>query len=227
MQRYFDLIARGMLIEADVKFSIRTLYDFFVFSTLWEHELKDAFKLRKGMTFLDVGAHIGRYTVRAATMVGNEGKVIAVEPNKDNFEVLVRNIGINRLQNCIPLNVAAYHADGEVSLFHGPSSAEHTTKEDFGKGSTRVRARALDGVLNEIGIEKIDVVKLDVEGAELEVLKGLEITLMKENPVLIIEVLKKDEDAVKDFLNSLEYKQEILNVSGRGRQMHYRFRKEE
>jgi FkbM family methyltransferase len=226
MQRYFDLIVQGMIIEADVKFSIGALYDFFVFSPSWEEELGDVFKLKKGMNFLDVGAHIGKYAVRVANMVGNEGNVVAVEPNKDNFEVLVRNIELNQLQNCIPLNLAAYHTNRDVSLFLGPSSAEHTIKEDLGKGSYKVKARALDDVLKEIGIEKVDLVKLDVEGAELEVLKGLERTLEKGNPVLVVEILKKDEHKVIDYLHNLAYREKLLNVSGRGHQMHYCFRKE-
>lgn len=70
----------------------------------------------------------------------------------------------------------------EISLFTGPNSAQHSIKEDFGEGSFKTRARALDNVLKEKGIEGIDLIKIDVEDAEFEVLKGLENTLKKQKP---------------------------------------------
>lgn len=113
MKRYFDLPVKGMLLETDVKFFINTLHDFFVFSSLWEEELKDVFCFKEGMNFLDVGTHIGKYAVRAAMQVGRQGKVVAIEPNRDNFICLVRNLKANGLTNCLALNVAAYHTDGD------------------------------------------------------------------------------------------------------------------
>jgi FkbM family methyltransferase len=217
----------GVVLETDVRFSIRTLRDFYVVSFLWEKGLDHAFKFKKGMTFLDVGAHVGKYTLRAAVSVGNEGKVIAVEPDKDNFDVLVRNIALNGLSNCVPLNLAAYSSDGEVLLFKGADSAVHSIKEDFGEGSYKVKARALDNVLEEIGVKRLDLVKIDVEGAELEVLEGMEKTLKKQNPTLIIEILRRDEDKVLDYLSHLAYKATLLrcNPSYRGGLSHYRFDK--
>jgi len=83
IKKVIDLFVNGMLIETNVKFFIRTLNDFFIFSSLWEKELQNAFKFKKGMNFLDVGAHIGKYTLRASLKIGEEGKVIAVEPDKE------------------------------------------------------------------------------------------------------------------------------------------------
>lgn len=229
LKEHFDSILEGALIETDIKFSIRTLHDFFVISSLWEEQLTRVFKLGKGMTFLDVGAHIGRYTLRAGMMVGKEGKIIAVEPNRDNFDVLVRNIALNRLTNCIPLNLAAYSSDTELDLFHGPSSAEHSIKEDFGKGSQKVKSRALDNVLEEIGVKKVDMVKIDVEGAELEVLRGMEKTLTRDGPALIIEVVAKDEGEIIEYLNHLGYKEKLLHFYPNYREglAHYLFKKSE
>lgn len=213
MRRYFDLMVEGTVIETDLKFSIRTLHDFSIMSPLWEKNLKAAFVLKEGMIFLDVGAHAGAYTLRAAKMVSKEGRVIAVEPNKENFEILLRNIGLNELGNCIPLNVAAYSANEEVVLFDGPDFAQHSIKEDFGLGSYKVKARTLDSVLEEMGIKKLDLVKIDVEGAELEALEGLEKTLIQDNPTIIIEILKKDQRKVIEYLNHLAYDGVLLDMN--------------
>ena len=224
-RKYLDVIARGKCVETDVRFSIKTLHDFFIFSSLWEKELEDFFEFREGMTFLDVGAHIGKYTLRAAKKIGSKGKVIAIEPDRDSFAFLVRNIKLNKLRNCIPLNVAAYHADCEVSLFMGPYSAQNSIKEDFQKGSYKVKARALDNVLRELRIRGVDFVKIDVEGAELDVLEGLQETLKKQNPVLIIELMKRDSEKTINYLADLGYKRKLLNLYApfRGGLLYYRF----
>ena len=225
----FDFLVRGMVVEADVRFTIGTLLDFRIFSSSWEAELRELFELDKGMNFLDVGAHIGKYAIRAAVMVGDTGAVIAVEPDKRNFELLVKNIALNDLRNCIPLRIAAYSSNGEITLFRGPSCAEHSINEDFGRGSYKVRARALDDVLTEVGIARVDLIKIDVEGAELEVLKGLEETLREESPRVIMEVLKRDEANVVRYLNNLAYREKLVSffLPYRGGLSHYYFRKEE
>lgn len=217
----------GVIVETDIRFCIRTLHDFFIVSPLWEEKLQSVLKFMEGMNFLDIGAHIGKYTLRAAITVGDRGKVIAVEPNRDNFNVLARNIELNGLHNCIPLNIAAYSTDKEAILFRGPNSAQHSLTENFGKGAFKVKARALDTVLAELGIDKIDLVKMDVEGAELEVLRGLERTLKSASPRLVIETVREDEEKIIEYLNHLTYKGTLLNVYPyrRGGLAHYYFRK--
>lgn len=228
MKGYVDLLVNGMLIETDVRFFIRTLNDFFIFSSLWEEELQNAFAFRKGMNFLDVGAHIGKYSLRAALKVGEDGRVIAVEPDIDNFRLLLKNMEINGVTNCIPLNLAAYHIDAEINLFFGVTPAQHSVKEDFGRGSCKIQARALDKVLAERRIEHVDLIKVDVEGAEYEVLKGLESTLINKNPVLVIEIMKRDEARIIEYLGSLGYRPRLLHVflPFRGGLMFYQFKKQ-
>ena len=228
LKRGFDFLVRGMVVDADVRFAIRTLFDFRIFSFSWEPELAELFELEEGMVFLDVGAHIGKYAVRAAVKVGDNGRVIAVEPDRDNFELLVKNIALNGLRNCIPLRIAAYSSEGELNLFRGPSSAEHSTCEDFGKGSYKVRARVLDNVLKEIGVAGVDMIKIDVEGAEIDVLRGLEETLRKGKTRLIMEVMKRDDAGVVGYLNGLDYRERLISFypSYRGGLSHYCFEKE-
>ncbi|MHA1664402.1 MAG: FkbM family methyltransferase [Candidatus Njordarchaeales archaeon] len=70
---------------------------------MWEH-----LKLNKGDVFVDVGAHIGKYTVPVAKIVGENGLVIAVEPHPENYRTLVKNIRLNDLKNVLALNIAAW-----------------------------------------------------------------------------------------------------------------------
>jgi FkbM family methyltransferase len=227
LERYVDLLANGMIFETDVRFIIRTPNDFFIVSSLWEEGLQKTFAFREGMNFLDVGAHIGKYTLRASGEVGKEGKVISIEPNPDNFSLLLKNIELNGLTNCIPLNMAAYNRDAEIDLFFGMTPARGSVVENFGRGQCTVKARTLDSVLAEIGIERVDLIKIDVEGAEYEALKGLENTLKDKDPMLIIEIMKRDEEKVLKYLKSLAYKPTLIHafLPFRGGLMFYQFKK--
>ena len=100
--------------------------------------------------------------------------------------------------------------------------------ENFGRGSCKIQARALDKVLAEKRIEHVDMIKIDVEGAEYEVLKGLESTLINKNPVLVIEIMKRDEARVIEYLGSLGYRGRLLHafLPFRGGLMFYQFKKQ-
>jgi FkbM family methyltransferase len=229
LKKFIDRLANGMIFETDVKFIIRIPNDFFTVSSLWEEELQQTFAFRKGMNFLDVGAHIGKYTLRASGKVGKDGKIISIEPNIDNFRLLLKNIELNGLTNCIPLNIAAYNRDAEIDLFFGMTPARGSVIENFGRGSCKVKARPLDCVLAEIGIESVNLIKIDVEGAEYEVLKGLENTLRDKDPVIIMEIMKRDQEKVIDYLKSLDYRPKLLNtyLPFRGGLMFYQFKKQQ
>lgn len=125
----------------------------------------------------------------------------------------MENIRLNKLQNCFAFNIAAYSKNAELVLFRGEDSAKNSLKEDSGKGYYKVKARALDNVLSEAGIDNVDLIKIDVEGAEYEVLKGLEQTLISGNPKLMVEILRKDKEKVKCYLNSLGFKDKLLHSS--------------
>ena len=72
---------------------------------------------KEGDIVVDVGAHIGRYTLIAANRVGRNGKVVAVEANPDNFEMLNNNVKLNRLTNVTSLNYAAYSHETKIKLY--------------------------------------------------------------------------------------------------------------
>lgn len=164
-------------------------------SWMWNH-----LNLGKGDVFVDVGAHIGKYTVLIAKVVGDEGLVIAVEPHPENYKTLMENVKLNNLKNVIALRMAAWSKEGKLKLFIGDSHSHHSIIRDYGFGSIYVQARTLDKVFEELKVEKIDYIKIDVEGAELEVLKGLVKTFKKHSPTVIVEVWK-DPTKIKKIMN--------------------------
>ncbi len=154
--------------------------------------------LEQGMTFVDVGANLGLYTLHAAGKVGSGGRVIAVEPSGREFERLEANLRLNGLANVTPLRYALSDADGLATLH--VSCEDHEGLNTLGgfvhDGVTlareeRVRARRLDDVLAELGVAKVDAVKIDVEGAEWHVLRGAEGMLSASRPIVMIELLEK------------------------------------
>jgi FkbM family methyltransferase len=131
--------------------------------------------LRPGMTVLDVGAHIGYYSRRLAALVGPTGRVFAFEANPENYAVLTANVRGRRYRAVAPFNVAVSDRDGTARLHVSPGSSNHsllpgyTTAVDLLETPTV----ALDSFLAERGIDAVDFVKIDVEGAEPIVLAGM------------------------------------------------------
>ena len=151
--------------------------------------------LKKGMTFVDVGANIGLFGLFASKLVGKTGQVLAIEPSRREFNRLKHNLQLNRTKNIKALklalgnnnsikklNVAVSPYDGHNSF--GPFGYE-TTKIDH---TEDVVTKTLDKLIQETKIKQIDAIKIDVEGAELSVLKGGLRTLKILKPLLLMEL---------------------------------------
>jgi len=125
--------------------------------------------LRPGMRVIDIGAHVGYHTIRFAKLVGSEGKVFAFEPCPSTFEVLCRNVRRQTLANVVLEQKAVSDASGQVDLFVGRHNLRHSTVP-VGNIWVKVDSVSLDDYLRG---EVIHLVKIDVEGAELKVLRGM------------------------------------------------------
>jgi len=159
--------------------------------------------------FIDVGAHIGKYTILAAK-IAQEGLIIALEPHPANYKLLLKNIRLNELQNVITLNVAAWNKDCIMKLFVGKNSETHSLARKAHENVTEkyfyVKAFKLDNVVKKLGLRRIDWVKIDVEGGEIEVLEGMSDILRKYKPRLIVEVFKYNYRRFAELLKSCHYK---------------------
>lgn len=150
----------------------------------WEPEVTRLIKQRLGPgdTFVDLGANLGWYTLLAADAVGPTGRVVAIEASPKNFLRLKENVSNNRLENVRLVNEAVWSSQGLLSLFQGPPqhSGISTVVPSFAERhrgyekAGQIRARPLPEILNPHEIATLRVLKIDVEGAEGEVLLGLE-----------------------------------------------------
>jgi len=148
--------------------------------------------LKPGATFLDVGANIGVFTALGASVVGREGRVIAVEPIARNVELIERACRGNGFDQVRVIRAAASDREGTLELRIEGSTSNAATPAAAGEvlrgetGSTvRVPAVVLDDALGDL--ERLDLVKIDVEGMEPRALRGLERTIERFQPLLVSE----------------------------------------
>lgn len=148
--------------------------------------------LKPGMTFVDVGANIGYFTALAAKVLGPSGKVIAFEPDPYNFSLLTRNVSQNLFSNVLLKNCALGSAAGQSELFFSDSNfGDHRLCPDGtdARQSTTIRVEPLDSALDGCGISHIDVLKMDVQGYELEVVRGAKKALGSSGNMLVLTEL--------------------------------------
>lgn len=131
-----------------------------------------------GMVVVDIGAHAGFFTLIAARNVGAEGKVFAFEPEPRNYELLAKNIALNSYDNVVAEQKAVTDANGTLELFLSVlDSGSHSIYSSAARGvadSLTVDATTIDTYLETHGSPRVGLVKLDVEGAEISALEGMQ-----------------------------------------------------
>ena len=178
-----------------------------------EHHLVGRFTPKEGDIVIDIGAHIGLYTITSSKQVGNTGKVVAIEADPDNFELLKRNIALNNLTNVLPLNYAVFSTKTRIKLYEQSASAKYNSvilaRAAKTENYVEVNADTLDSILEQNGINQVNWIKIDVEGAEFEVLKGSTKTLSSNDISLLVEIHNIDDphhyDNIVDFLKYHNY----------------------
>ena len=175
--------------------------------------------LKDGMVFVDAGANEGLYSLFASRCVGPSGRVFSFEPSQREFYRLGCNIQLNGLDNVHAVQAGLAEVPGEIRLNVADSS--HAGQNTLGKfiyqvpllRTERVSAQTLDGFAAESGLTRLDILKLDVEGAERRVLEGSRKVLSELRPMILFEAsdsaLKKQGSSlpdVLDFLRSQNYR---------------------
>jgi FkbM family methyltransferase len=130
--------------------------------------------VKPGDVVMDVGANFGLYSLYLSRTVGPKGKVIAFEPDPDNFALLCANLKANGCTNVLPFQYALGERAGDVELFQIEDNRGNLSLADLGQTgrSVTVPMRRADEVLDGLGLRP-DVAKIDVEGAEPLVISGL------------------------------------------------------
>ena len=148
--------------------------------------------MKPDWTVADIGANIGYYALQEASKVK---EVIAIEPSPDNYKNLVHNISLNHYKNIETHQLAIGDHDGEIGFEIAAACNWNKIARD-GKGNINVKLTTLDKFLNG---RKVDFIRMDVEGYELSILKGMDNTLKTYRPAMFIEVHR---DLLKDYGSS-------------------------
>ena len=166
--------------------------------------------VKPGMTVVDIGANIGYYAVMAGMGTGPTGKVIAYEPDPTNMSFLQKNFKRNGINHAVTVQKAVSDRAGTATFYlTGNNKGTHSLVNNRGVAhSLTVETDTLDRSLRELGINKVDILKIDIEGAEPLALLGMTGTLTA-NPDLIIftefypRAIRRLGNEPIDFLNKL------------------------
>jgi FkbM family methyltransferase len=189
-------------------------------SGVWEIYVKRTLTVGPNDVFVDIGAHIGSYTIPVAKKAQ---KVIAFEPNKYTFELLTKNIALNHLTNIEAYNVAVSKKRGVVSFMYENHSAYSRILDGSQSSNTTVIENAKQPYTNNIHLvntidldsvllkeDRVDWIKIDVEGHELDVLEGAMQTIRMHKPKIIIEIWPRNLEKIKTMIHSVGYSMEHI-----------------
>jgi len=184
----------------------------------YEPEITRIFKkiLTRGNKVIDVGANIGWFTLLAARIVGLEGEVMSFEPEPTNFALLAKSVEKNGFTNVMLLNEAVSDIDGKLRLnLHGQGNAgAHSIVRDFGGEGILVQSSKLDTIAERFNLDHVDLVKVDVEGAEPQVISGMRLLIDNEKVSrMIIEWNPKEWSTSQELLSVLSEEFHIWRVN--------------
>lgn len=174
--------------------------------------------LRTGMTALDIGAHHGFYTILASKRVGSDGRVVAFEPSPRERRELQMNLRLNHCSNVTvePYALASYDGSGTLYVVASYDTGCNSLRPpNLHEATTElpVQVTSLDVYLARNQVERVNLVKIDAEGAELEILKGAaSLLLSRPRPVILCEVMDVrtkswgyDSRKILEFVASRDY----------------------
>jgi FkbM family methyltransferase len=144
--------------------------------------------IEPGDVVLDIGTHIGYYTLIFAKLVGQNGKVFAFEPEPTNFQLLERNVRVNGYSNVILEQKAVSNRNEKKKLYLSKeSSGMHTVyKSQYANlDSVKIETISLDNYFRNYG-GKIDFIKMDIEGSEYTALEGMQTVLQRQNDIKLL-----------------------------------------
>ena len=200
----------------DYKLDLSEYVDWYLYYGLSDPSRDKLYNLvQPGDHVIDVGANIGEVALMCSKRAGSNGYVLAIEPCTGNFQNLKKNIDLNEWFHGEHLQIALGDSEGSVSLVEVENHNAGMNRVAFGsltEGIEEVQLRKLDEVVDELGLERVDLIKIDVEGFELHVLRGAAKTIERFRPKLFVEIdpaylaeFGSSVDGVEEFLSSFDY----------------------
>jgi FkbM family methyltransferase len=164
---------------------------------------------KKGEIFFDIGAHIGYFSAIAAHLNEGEGKVFAFEPRPMNAAFFRKHMKVNEFSNVVLYQAAVGDAEGDVMFDSAHGSATGRVTKD---GDLKVKQVSIDRLISEGTLPMPTFIKIDVEGGEIEVLKGLEKVIASSRPKMVVATHNPEcHSFVLGFLEKHSYRYQILN----------------
>lgn len=178
--------------------------------------------LSKGSVFIDVGANIGYFSLLASKAVGKDGYIVAVEPSSRDYSRLVDNVKINNLTNIIAtqcLAISNVSGSAKLAIACEERSALNTLGSEFSfKGIDKVKTEdvkmiSIDELVSDMKLNRVDVLKLDIEGSELKALIGAKNVIEKFRPAIMLGVNENslkacgtDHKEIQQILKKMRYR---------------------
>lgn len=197
-QHIMEIQGSKMIIDLDHRNpALQQTFQAYAMRQIHEETTTALFKkfIKPGDVVLDLGANIGYFSLLSARLTGPTGKVFSFEPEPNNFRYLTENLKLNGYAHAHPFNIAASNESGTISLFVCEyDSGHHTIKNEKGISSYKeggaskeiaIEAVKLDQFLKD-KTDRVDFIKMDVEGAEALALEGMKELLKKNGDVTVI-----------------------------------------
>ena len=216
------------LVHSDVGDLLFPAYDRFILPSIrangsWEPEESAYIRahLRPGMRAMNVGANVGYTALVMAGAVGDDGTVIALEPDPLNFSLLWHNLARNGAERTIPIHAAAGDATGSISLQQSPDNAgdHRTTHQPLSVGAVEVPLVRIDDLLPADA--RLDLVSVDAQGFDHRIVRGMTGLLQRCRPHLLVEfwppgIMETGDDPIEvvDEYRSLGYRQMHVLTTG-------------
>ena len=178
----------------------------------WEPHIRNVLKERckEGMNFMDIGANIGAHTLYMSKLVGPSGRGFAFEPCNSHSSILFYNLMNN---NCFNTTVCQYGASDVEETMYIEERFTLTKKQDNFGGITLQQTKNVANndemiqtrILDLMNLPRIDIVKIDAEGMEERVIKGMKEIIIRDKPIFILEIHTSCEQQMFDLLASINY----------------------
>jgi FkbM family methyltransferase len=200
--------------------------DFYMLFVSRERDIKPHLSMQEGETFIDVGANVGLYTLTVANEYKDKAvKVIAIEAHPENFRALCRNIQANEFGNVSAINKAVSDHKGMVTLYERSQDGTRADSDLYSLYNIYLAQNNIihpngkplnldcDTLDNMLTDQRADVIKIDIEGAEVLALKGATNTLKRLRKI-IVEVHGDNYETVRNLLETSNFKLVMTEITG-------------
>ncbi len=173
-------------------------------------------QVKEGMHIIDIGAHIGLFSVYTSQLTGPNGRIVCFEPTPETFRILKETLRLNHCSNVTPIEAAVSSKEGKATFYISEtigSNSNSLVKHDQGgeQSGYSVRLVTIDSIVAEYSLSP-KIIKIDAEGAELSILKGGRSTFQTHKPILMIglhpfafENKRETLEAIWDFLREIRF----------------------